>query len=156
MRAIRLRALAETPEAFGQTLAEARAMSDDEYARRARAGAAGQERIFLVAESDAAGWVGMVGGYDEGRRAALLSMWVAPTHRRQGLGQQLIARLLDWASGRRAQEMHLFVSENNEPARALYASMGFVASGRTAPLAWNTAVTEVEMVRTMPGTGARG
>ena len=57
MRAIRVRALADTPEAFGQTLAQAQALSDEEYARRTQAAALGQERTFIVAEDGNADWV---------------------------------------------------------------------------------------------------
>ena len=62
LKAIRLTALADMPEAFGETLAEARSLSNNEYAVRALAGAAGNDWMFLVAENVDNDWVGMVGG----------------------------------------------------------------------------------------------
>ncbi len=149
MRAIRVRALADTPQAFGQTLAQARALSDEEYARRAQMSASGQERIFIVAENRASDWIGMIAGHDEGGRIALLSMWVAPEQRGAGLGKQLVASLLRWAAAKSAGEMYLFVGERNEPARALYASMGFAPTGRSEPLPWNAAIIDIEMSRAL-------
>jgi len=154
LRAIRLTALRDAPEAFGETVEEADKLSDDEYEARARAGAEGRTGVFLVAETDRHEWVGMVGGLDVGRRLELVSMWVAPTHRRRGLARSLIRALLDWASARGVPDVHLFVGDFNEPAKALYSSMGFVPSGRTKPLVWRASVREIEMVATLgPGRG---
>jgi len=153
MRAIRLRALADSPEAFGQTLAQARALSDQEYCRRARTSALGEERTFIVAEAGGGEWVGMIAGHDEGERVALLSMWVAPERRGTGLGKQLIGSLLHWAGVKPAREIYLFVGENNAPARALYASMGLKPTGRSEPLPWNAAIIDIEMRRELRATG---
>lgn len=149
MRAIRVRALADTPEAFGQTLAQAQALSDEEYTRRTQTAALGQERTFIVAEDGNADWIGMIAGHDEGARVALLSMWVAPDRRGVGLGKRLIQSLLQWAAAKPAHEMYLFVGEHNRPARALYASMGFTPSGRSEPLPWNAAIIDIEMTRNL-------
>jgi len=152
MRAIRERALADTPEAFGQTLAQARALSDEEYARRAQVSALGQERTFLAAENGNGDWIGMIAGHDEGERVALLSMWVEPERRGAGLGKALIQSLLRWTAAKSVHEMYLFVGERNVPARALYASMGFAPTGRSEPLPWNAAIIDVEMKRNVHGT----
>src|SRR5258708_33765311 len=64
MRAIRVSALADTPQAFGQTLAQAMALTDVEYDRRAQASARGRERTFIVAEDRQAQWIGSIAGHD--------------------------------------------------------------------------------------------
>lgn len=147
MRAIRERALADTPEAFGQTLAQARALSDEEYTRRAQASALGEERIFIAAEDGGDEWIGMIAGHNEGDRVALLSMWVAPERRGAGLGKKLVLSLLGWAAAKSAHEAYLFVGERNVPARALYTSMGFAPTGHSEPLPWNPAIIDIEMKR---------
>src|SRR5438876_307207 len=58
LKAIRLAALADTPEAFARTLEEARLIPDEEYASRARSGEKGERSVFLVAEGDGGEWVG--------------------------------------------------------------------------------------------------
>jgi ribosomal protein S18 acetylase RimI-like enzyme len=144
-----LTALAEAPTAFGETLEQARSFSDHAYDERASACASGNKSIFLVADHDQDGWVGMVGGRDEGRQVALVSMWVSPAHRRHGIGAALIDEFLVWASRTSALEVSLFVGDYNEAAQALYASMGFKFSGKTAPLDWDPGIQESEMVLNM-------
>jgi len=146
LKAIRLRALAEAPDAFGQTFAQASSLDADEYEARARIAAEGQERAFFVAETSGDEWVGMIAGHDQGARVALLSMWVAPSHRRFGVGRRLVRTLLEWAEPKSAREVYLFVTDGNDPARALYASMGFAPSGKVDAHPWKPMTNEVEMV----------
>ena len=145
VKAIRLSALADIPEAFGETLEEARTKTAEEYEVRACACARGQDAVFLVAENGQDDWLGMVGGHNEGDRAELVSMWVSPGVRCQGIGQALISTFFEWASATSAQEAYLFVGEKNEAAKALYSSMGFEPTGKTEQLAWSPAVNELEM-----------
>jgi ribosomal protein S18 acetylase RimI-like enzyme len=154
LRDIRLRALADTPEAFGQTLEQAQAMSDAEYRTRASAAAAGVDRVFLVAENDEREWVGMVGGLlEHDGRIQLVSMWVSPSVRKQGIGKALIGTLIEWASTRTsARDLYLFVGATNDSAKSLYSSMGFHVTGRTEPLTWNPSITEIEMARPLSRT----
>ena len=50
---------------------------------------------------------------------------LAPRVRGQGFGRELITLALDEARRWRARSIDLFVFEDNEPARRLYASFGF-------------------------------
>jgi GNAT superfamily N-acetyltransferase len=61
---------------------------------------------------------------------------VAPEHRRQGLGLQVMAALLEWAAERGATTAYLQVLADNAPALALYEQLGFTthhAYGYLAP-----------------------
>src|SRR5579875_1800187 len=77
LRAIRLRALAESPDAFGSTLAETQARSMQEWNERVARDAVGEKGVLFVAE-DAGRWIGLVGGFLEeaegSSRAQLISM----------------------------------------------------------------------------------
>jgi ribosomal protein S18 acetylase RimI-like enzyme len=61
---------------------------------------------------------------------ALTKLVVAPHMRRQGIGRALLAQAIATARQARAQVCTLHVDETNEPAVALYRSMGFAVSGR--------------------------
>src|SRR5689334_23740803 len=127
-RDLRLRALADAPEAFGETLAEARAKGDDSWQARA---AARPDTAPLVAERDGApvGMAVAVIDADDPVRADLYAMWVAPEARRGGLARALVDAALRWARGRAALELTLGVAEGNEPAYALYRGCGFHDTG---------------------------
>jgi N-acetylglutamate synthase len=66
---------------------------------------------------------GMVGFHD---------IVVAPHARGRGLGRRLVAALIDWGQRRGAKTAYLLVREGNQPARALYRSLGFVDAYRYA------------------------
>ena len=61
LRELRLRSLADAPDAFGQPLEEARRRPMREWERSARQAARGVDRTWLIAECDA-GAVGLVQG----------------------------------------------------------------------------------------------
>lgn len=128
LRALRLRALAESPEAFGETMAEAEARDEAEYAARARAGSQGDRRAWFVAESP---------GPDEavglalGRRrppadCMIFSVWVADSARGRGVGRALVLAVVGWARAWGARTAVLWVFRANVGALAFYERLGFV------------------------------
>lgn len=105
---------------------------------------------MFVAEA-AGQWVGLAGGLFEPDRGprdpGVVSMWVDPAWRRSGLAARLLDAVIAWASLRAAGTVHLWVTEGNSPAIALYERFGFVFTGESAPLPSNTALRELCMVR---------
>jgi ribosomal protein S18 acetylase RimI-like enzyme len=148
-RAIRLRAITDSPFAFGSTLAETEARPMEYWVNRVTSAAAGEATILYVAE-DSSGWVGLVGGFlvdsDRARGVDLVSMWVDPACRGQGIGQHLVERIADWSRRRGAARVVLWVTETNQPAISLYSRCGFRATGEFQPLPSNPALRELEMV----------
>ena len=61
----------------------------------------------------------------EPRVVRLARVGLAPEVRGRGLGRELVALALAEARRQRARHVDLFVFEDNEPARRLYASFGF-------------------------------
>lgn len=150
LRAIRLRALAGAPDAFGTTLAQALAYTQQEWhARAARgAGADGDAAMFFAVEEGRP--VGMAGGLvepDPPGTVELVSMWVDPPARGRGVGRALIEAVADWARGRGATRLHLWVTDTNAPAIALYHRAGFAPAGDRRPHPSNPARTESMMSR---------
>ena len=130
LRTIRLRALAEAPDAFGSTYEEFVARPPDRWAAQIR------EIPTFVAVVDGED-VGIVrGARDDSRADAawLISMWVAPEVRGQGVGEALIDAVVEWARASGVRRLLLDVGDHNRPAIALYARMGFEPNGTTGSL----------------------
>ena len=130
LRAIRLRALAEAPDAFASTHGQAAALPPDSWAAQLREM---PTFVAVVAGED----VGIVrGARDDSRADAawLISMWVAPEVRGQGVGEALIDAVVEWARATGARRLLLDVGDHNQPAIALYARIGFEPNGTTGSL----------------------
>lgn len=148
LRAIRLRALADAPRAFAATLEQEQAKPEAEW--RERAASPGS----FVAVTPEGTWVGMAKVFLEPERpdeAHLVGMWVDPGFRGRGIGRGLVSAAVDWARAHGAGEIHLWVSELNEPARALYATMGFGPTGARQPLPSHPSIPEVMLSRDLTG-----
>jgi len=61
--------------------------------------------------------------------AAMTAMWVDPRFRRQGVGDVLVKRLLEWARDEGYRQMFLWVTEVNAGAQRLYERNGFTRTG---------------------------
>jgi ribosomal protein S18 acetylase RimI-like enzyme len=133
---LRLRALAESPDAFGSTLAEETGRLDAEWARRLASGVDSPMNLPLVAEVGGEP-IGLAWGRIDTSgpdRAALYQMWVAPSHRGVRAGQMLLEAVIAWARARKASSLDLGVTCGDSPARRLYERAGFTPIGEPQPL----------------------
>ena len=125
LRDLRLRSIADAPDAFGQPLEEARARPESEWHRNARRSSHGQNRTWLIAETSV-GPVGLVQGRQRRPSTLLLfSMWVDPSVRRLGIGRMLIVSLEAWAQSWDGTETILWVLGGNASALKFYRDLGF-------------------------------
>jgi ribosomal protein S18 acetylase RimI-like enzyme len=144
----RLRALCDTPLAFGSTYARESQLPDGEWLNRAAQWNGANKILFLA--MDQAEPCGIAGGHfhqDDPACAQLISMWVAPTHRQRGLGRRLVNEVLAWARSRGARTLLLLVTSTNETAIFFYQHLGFTLTGRTERYPNNPAILECEMSR---------
>lgn len=133
-RKLRLRALAESPLAFGSTLAQERAYPAATWIQRTSRGALSDQAALYVAEAPG-GLVGLGGIVWFGHRWNLVSMWVDPAWRGRGLGRQLLEALLGWLGRTHpGSSLWLEVTGRQLTARGLYASFGFHRTGVVHPL----------------------
>lgn len=124
-RDLRLRALAEAPYAFGSRLADWQGPGDREERWRQRLGA-GHNVVGLLDGSPA----GMASGIPiQDGAAELISMWVAPEGRGQGVGDTLVAEVERWARSVGADRFVLAVVADNDRARSFYRRLGFADAG---------------------------
>jgi ribosomal protein S18 acetylase RimI-like enzyme len=149
-RDLRLRALQDTPFAFGSTYSKEAQRSDSDWLDLA-ARWNGEKSIVYLALDDGSP-CGMAGSYlneHDATRALLVSMWTAPTHRQRGVGRRLVDVLLSWAGSRQAHTMLLMVTSVNASAILFYERLGFTRTGRTEPYPNDPAIIEYEMSRTI-------
>ena len=74
--------------------------------------------------------VGYVGSQTVLDEADIMNVAVAPGYRRQGIARLLLERLEEALRTRKVHSLTLEVRASNEPAKALYASLGYVQVGR--------------------------
>ena len=131
---LRLRSLEESPDAFGRTLEEEKARSDEAWATRLAS--ASTFDLPLVAEANGQ-MVGLAWGRIEAKSAdtaRLFQMWVAPDHRRHGIGQMLLDAVIRWAAAAGAREIALAAACGDTPAMRLYLRSGFEPAGAPEPI----------------------
>lgn len=130
LREIRLAALADSPHAFGSTLAEER--DADEARWRGWITGEGWAGVVATFIADGPGpFLGMATGYrpdDRPTTGWLFAMWVRPERRGEGLGRQLVAAVEEWAAALDIDQLLLHVTDGNDGAVRFYASCGFVGT----------------------------
>jgi ribosomal protein S18 acetylase RimI-like enzyme len=125
LRALRLQALSDTPDAFGSTYERELARTNADWQRWFSPGA-----TFILTDDD--GPKGIVAG---ARDAAdpeivrLMAMWVHASLRGHGAADALVSSVLVWASAEGARATRLAVVESNVRARRCYERNGFRDTG---------------------------
>jgi GNAT superfamily N-acetyltransferase len=144
MRDVRLAALRDAPDAFASTYEREAGFAEADWQRRI----AGGGNFLAYAPELGAAPAGIVGGFEAGPGTVeLVSLWVRPEARGHGIGQALVQAVAGWARAKGMFRVHLWVAENNDHARLLYARCGFSPTAERQPLPSNVELTEIGMVR---------
>ena len=141
---LRLHALAESPHAFGQTLAQAQAISDEEWRAKITAYATAEHTACFLANS-AGRPIGMAGTFLENghpERCFIFAVWIHPEFRRQGAAGLLLAAAEAWAQQRAVRSMRMWVAEANAAAARSYERLGYAPNGVRKPRASDPASSE--------------
>jgi GNAT superfamily N-acetyltransferase len=77
--------------------------------------------------------------------ARIGGMWVAPLHRRRGIGRALLETVCSWAREHGFKRIGLWAPSESAAALALYQQAGFRQTGRRRPLPTNATVEIVEL-----------
>jgi GNAT superfamily N-acetyltransferase len=145
LRGLRMRAMADTPRAFGSTLQHEAEQSDEHWSVLADGG--DENGVYVAIDDDA--WIGMAAGrwFERERRIVQLwGMWVEPGRRGERIGERLVGSVRGWATNHRAHFMRLGVMDAS-PAIPFYERLGFVLTGETKPLMRDPSVVAVYMAR---------
>ena len=119
-RDLRLRSLADSPDAFGSTLAREQGFAEDDWRQRVSG------PVCAVLDP---GPVAVGGLFESDGVFHVWGMWTDPAHRGRGHARRILDALI--APGIDAV---LDVNVDNGAARAAYERYGFVAAGRLEPL----------------------
>jgi ribosomal protein S18 acetylase RimI-like enzyme len=151
VRDLRLRALADSPDAFGSTFERERAHAEREWLRWISGWESGANRLVVALDGEA--WIGMAVGSRTGDddRAHLYAMWVDPRSRRAGVGRRLVEAVLAWASAEGATEIELGVTAINHAAVDFYEGLGFADTGERHALREGSPLEVVVMRRGLGG-----
>jgi len=125
-RALRQAALADSPDAFGSTIAEWTGVGDVEARWRDRLVSV---PFNVIAELDGSASGMASGTTPQDGEVQLISMWVVPVARGRGIGNELIGTVVRWASQTGATRIALDVQIGNDRASSLYRRHGFLDSG---------------------------
>lgn len=141
LRDVRLAALADAPYAFWATFQEESRFGQDQWRRFLKAAT-----WWTASRNDR--MVGVVAVLRRGEtldEAELIAMWVAPDERRRGTAAQMLQAVCESARAAGTQTLTLWVTEGNDPAKRLYESLGFQATGERADLPHTAATGEERM-----------
>ena len=128
VRSLRLRALADAPDAFWALLADDEQKPDEAWQANLEA----EDQITLLGVHDGvdAGLVFGARHHERVEEAGLYGMWVAPEARGTGLADALVHGIIDWARASGRDYIRLDVNDTNIAAQRLYARCGAEPSGR--------------------------
>jgi ribosomal protein S18 acetylase RimI-like enzyme len=126
-REIRLEGLRVSPEAFGNTFELENARPIELFADRIR----DSETMGAFEGAEILGVAGLRTnqGPKESHKGMLVGMYVRPQARNRGVGRRLVEAVMEVARRRGVELLQLAVVSDNEPARRLYARLGFVEYG---------------------------
>lgn len=159
MRELRLAALRTDPDAFGSTLERELAFEQQEweercanpdsyvaflYGRPVGLGAFVPTTIAAPSHGDDATSNGPA-AQGSAQVRQIVSVWMAPDARGQGVAQAVIETLVESARRQGAARLTLLVTIGNELAVRLYRRIGFRETGRTEALPGRPHLLEAEM-----------
>ncbi|MCP3982776.1 MAG: GNAT family N-acetyltransferase [bacterium] len=125
LRTIRLKALHDAPNAFATTAAEAAARTPESWSTQISV----LPTFVAVRDGQDVGMVRFAPDEESTEMGWLISMWVSPEIRGEGVGGALIDAIVDFATSTGVARLALDVADQNAPAISLYASKGFVPTG---------------------------
>ena len=150
LRDLAIRMCSDSPDAYSETLDEAKQRSSEQWDRRAQWLAEGAQAVGIVVFEDdkPRGFVmGLEGRFINGAMdwqypgtVTMARAWVDPVYRNKGIGTALTEAVRDWAGRKGAAYLEAQVTENNGPAKHFYLGLGFADTGHREPLLSNPAL----------------
>ncbi len=145
LRAIRLEALLDTPDAYGSTYEAVVTYPEEQW--RAMV----EQSVYFLAERGGRA-VGMVsGGLNDQHPGTrwLYGIYVMPRSRGGEVAPNLVAAVIDWAKAEGASELYLHVTSSVARAKAFYEKMGFAPTGERQAMQRDRRLTLLTMKKSL-------
>jgi GNAT superfamily N-acetyltransferase len=152
-RGLRLRALRDAPDAFGETFADAVAQSTSYWEELTRSVTEPDRHVMFLAYEGEDVFGSAYGLLDREHSDAgrVGGMWVEPAWRRRGVGHALLREVFDWARGRGLKRLGLWAPAHSPAAMSLYSRTGFRQTGERRHLTTNSSLWIVAMEADLQG-----
>lgn len=147
LRDIRLRALKDLPDSFGQKYDEVANQPLSFWEGKILEAEELDDRITLLAMQEGKA-IGMLFCFIRSlseKTSGLGGMWIDPVARKKGIGQALIYKALEWLKDRGMVRVTLGNTKGNQASDRFYKKLGFNYTGREEPLESNPSLTVMEM-----------
>lgn len=146
-RSLRLRALRDAPDAFGETWAEAASRPREYWQEQTHdVTESGSHVMFLACQNNAVqGSTYGLTDRDRPHAGRVGGMWVDSRWRRQGIGRALLKAVFAWAEEQNFTSLGLWAPAHSLAAVSLYRQMGFYKTGKQRSLPSNPALSILEM-----------
>lgn len=130
-REVRLKALKDSPQAFGGTWQQEARLHEQDWSARAIASESGQSGrgFFAINKDEVCGLVWCLISDSNPLVANIYALWTAPSVRGQGAGRALMEQCIAWANSKGVRHIGLSVTQDESPAMQLYKSQGFCTVG---------------------------
>ncbi len=131
-RSLRLEALQQDPLAFASTYEEELHVDDAQWREHMK------NMWFALIDDCVVGMIGLLRdtGLPGMHSGHLISFWVKPAYRGQGVGRSLILHLQEQARGMGMRKIYLHVTTTQENAIKLYEALKFVKVGLLKENTW--------------------
>jgi predicted GNAT family acetyltransferase len=136
-RDIRLRSLADSPDAFGSSVEREQAFTEDDWRQRLTG------PVYVVDDPHP---VAVGGIFDNNGIGQVWGMWTEPAHRGHGHARRILDALTPLHS-----RVQLHVNITNGDARTVYERYGFAGTGEIEPLRPGSEMRMELMVLSPPG-----
>jgi ribosomal protein S18 acetylase RimI-like enzyme len=126
-QAIRLESLRMAPTAFANVEADWSSLSDEEWLSRMK-----NPVFVLFRQQEPVGIMGLMRqrGVKRAHRATLIMVYLRESERRQGLADNLLKAVMDYARSEGVRQLELNVNHHNVAAIRFYERHGFEQVGR--------------------------
>jgi len=146
---LRLRALQDSPESFGEKYADAAKKTDDDWKQKMAevAGSDAGDTLFAIVDNHVVGMMYVFIRPEQNDTGGIGGLWVTPEARQKGIGKDLIRAALGWLTKKDIKRVSFWNNKSNPASSQFYERLGFIYSGIEKPLESNPNFIIGEMVK---------